>query len=840
MGLPPDPKMPTTPLPSAPLEELKAAALAAGQTTDHAGYLQQAVEQLSRLVGADRCALMVLRDGRLYHGAAVGLPESYTDAINGFEVGPEVGTCGAAAARGEAVVTPDIHEDPRWADFRELADEAGLRACWSVPLCLPEGDVIGTFATYSDEPREPDEAEVDLTRAHASLVALGLERLRSEERLHESYEAVVVALSAALDVRDEYTGLHSTETAARAISVGRRLGLRDRDLRQLEQAAVLHDIGKLGIPTDILSAPRCLTEEEMDVVRQHPIIGERILKGVPLLEEVARCVRHEHERWDGGGYPDGLAGSEIPLISRIVFVCDAWHAMSSDRPYRPRLSHEEATGELQAGAGSQFDRQVAETLLEVLDAGPLTPEGGCEPDEDEARAAVLRSVAEAVGAEDLFVFSRVSPERFSHFGGVGRGEGWAGNVELVSDDEEEAFATALASETPVLLQFEGRGRVVGPYWARTAVIVPCRNDLVVVFGSSTDSLADACMAEMAPLAERAAAAIDEVSPEKRLADELEVLDAVRSITTITGHSLEDVLSRIADAAARALSCEFGAVVAFGEESEPRLGYADRGWAPSEPGALGGLLAPFVASHVELPLLIQDVCVGGPAPDAFAERGARSIHAVPIGDPRVAVLVMVHADKAPRGFTMLCRRVARAVAEAAEIVIRRSLAQEQLTQENARLSQRVRTDPLTGVASRTAWEEALRREEAHRARSGAASAIAVFDLDGLKGTNDRQGHAAGDTLLRACASVLAERARATDLIARIGGDEFACLLRYTDEDGAREWCDDVRDALWEHASRHPGLDLSVAAGVAAAPPAETLAEAFDEADRRMYSAKGGVR
>ena len=831
-----------------PLEELKAAAVAAGGATDHADYLQEATEQLSRLVGSERCSLLVLRDGCLYHGGAVGLPSTYTTAIDGIEIGLDVGTCGSAAASGQPVVTADIRVDPKWEPFRELADRAGLRACWSVPLQLRGGEILGTFATYSEQPGAPDEDRVELARTHASLVALGLDRLRREERLSESYEAVVVALSSVLDVRDEYTGSHSAETAALAVEAGTVLGLTPSELHELERVAVLHDIGKLGVPTEILRAPRPLTDDERAVVERHPLIGEEILRGVPYLGDVARAVRHEHERWDGGGYPDGLAAEEIPLASRIVFVCDAWHAMTSDRPYRCALGRDLAVAELRDGAGSQFDPRVVRAVIELLsdreheppepgDALGHSGAHGARDAEEEARTVVLRSVTEALGADDLFVFRRLSPGRFSHFGGVGRGESWAGNIELDSESEG-LFLAALAAGVATCVSSEAPQRVVGPYYARSAMIVPCRSDVVVVFGSATDALVGACSGDATVLAERTAAVVDDVAPAKRLADELEVLEAVRSITTLGAASLEEALALIANAAAGALSCEFGAVVTFGEGAEPRLGFADRGFSPAEPGALADLLVPFMTSAVELPLLVQDVRASADLPAGFAERGATSIHALPIGTPSVAVLLLVHADAVPRGFTLLCRRVARAVAEASEIVIRRTLAQEELAEENARLSHRVRTDALTGVASREAWDEALRREELHRGRSGATTAIAVFDVDGLKEANDRHGHAAGDELLKVCAASLAGAARATDLVARIGGDEFAALLRYTDEEGAAVWCEQVTSSL--RGRRSSTLGVSMAAGYGAAPPAATLAGAFVEADRRMYGAKSRAR
>jgi HD-GYP domain-containing protein (c-di-GMP phosphodiesterase class II) len=132
--------------------------------------------------------------------------------------------------------------------------------------------------------------------------------------------------------------------------------------------ALLHDIGKIGIPNDILHKAGPLDTEEWERMREHPVIGERILRVVPGLERVARAVRHEHERWDGGGYPDGLAGEDIPLASRITLVCDAWHAMTSDRPYREAMAVEHAIVQLVEHRGTQFDRAVVHALLRVLEA----------------------------------------------------------------------------------------------------------------------------------------------------------------------------------------------------------------------------------------------------------------------------------------------------------------------------------------------------------------------------------------------------------------------------------------------------------------------------------------
>jgi diguanylate cyclase (GGDEF)-like protein/putative nucleotidyltransferase with HDIG domain len=173
----------------------------------------------------------------------------------------------------------------------------------------------------------------------------------------------IAGLAEALLERDRYTGEHSERVSELAAEVAAKLGLDEREVERVRGAALLHDIGKVGIPDDILRKGSDLTEPEWRTMREHPVIGERIVRTIPGLGPVARIVRHEHERWDGTGYPDGLSGDEIPIGARIIFACDAYHAMVSDRPYRRALTHPEAIRELAEGAGTQFDPQITELLI---------------------------------------------------------------------------------------------------------------------------------------------------------------------------------------------------------------------------------------------------------------------------------------------------------------------------------------------------------------------------------------------------------------------------------------------------------------------------------------------
>ena len=170
-----------------------------------------------------------------------------------------------------------------------------------------------------------------------------------------------------IEAEDAYTGSHSRDVVHLVVATSERLGLQSRELRQAEFAAMLHDVGKMKIPSELINKPGPLDDDERALIKTHTITGEAMLEQVGgLLGDVGRIVRSCHERWDGGGYPDGLAGEQIPLAARIVCACDAWSAMTTDRPYRSALSREVATAELHACSGTQFDPRVVESLAELL------------------------------------------------------------------------------------------------------------------------------------------------------------------------------------------------------------------------------------------------------------------------------------------------------------------------------------------------------------------------------------------------------------------------------------------------------------------------------------------
>ncbi len=209
-------------------------------------------------------------------------------------------------------------------------------------------------------------------KAEFGIPPLALRAKDLEEKLKQCQTGIMLALNMMLDLKDLKTGLHATRLAEWAVRVAEQLGIGHEELRDIELASLLHDIGKIGVPDAVLQKPGRLTPDEQSTVRKHPEYGWAILRSVPGFERASLLVLHHHEHFDGNGYPAGLVGEEIPLGSRIVAIVDAFDAMLSDRSYRRGLPPEEALKRLDAGAGSQFDPQIVRHFTNLVNR--LLPE----------------------------------------------------------------------------------------------------------------------------------------------------------------------------------------------------------------------------------------------------------------------------------------------------------------------------------------------------------------------------------------------------------------------------------------------------------------------------------
>ena len=252
-------------------------------------------------------------------------------------------------------------------------------ACRNIPVIFLTGDddvkteTAGLHAGASDFIRKPFAAEVLLKRVRNTIELKRLHRdMASEirvktEKLSRAYLQIVQALAASVDAKDKYTHGHSARVAAYAREIARRAGFSPEERDQVYMAGLLHDVGKIGIQDAIINKVTRLTEEEFAAIRTHPGVGAEILQKISDLPELAVGARWHHERYGGGGYPDGLVGEDIPELARIIAVADTYDAMTSNRSYRGALPQEKVRGEIERCRGSQFDPRFADILLEMMD-----------------------------------------------------------------------------------------------------------------------------------------------------------------------------------------------------------------------------------------------------------------------------------------------------------------------------------------------------------------------------------------------------------------------------------------------------------------------------------------
>jgi diguanylate cyclase (GGDEF)-like protein len=290
-------------------------------------------------------------------------------AIDGMETSAAPGARLAAGAAApfarltEPFLVPRDEVPPALARALLGSNAEGLAIA---PLITDAG--WGSLSVAVSDAQAFDGGRLELLGGIANQAKLAITNASGFESLERTFVSTVEALANALEANDEYTSSHARWIRDTALNVGTELGLDAAALKRLELGALFHDIGKIGIPAAILAKPGVLTHDERHLIQRHPELGERILGPIEQLAGVRPIVRACHERWDGRGYPDGLAGEEIPLEARIIFACDAFHAMTTDRPYRRRLSAETALERLAEGAGTQFDPAVIDVCLRVLEA----------------------------------------------------------------------------------------------------------------------------------------------------------------------------------------------------------------------------------------------------------------------------------------------------------------------------------------------------------------------------------------------------------------------------------------------------------------------------------------
>jgi len=363
-----------------PLFELSERLLA---DSDLKATFRHVVETAAAQTGADVVSLMMLDEATrtLSIEAAIGLPPGI---IHGARIPLGQGIAGRVAAMKEPlVIIPGIPGASDHEAVRALLFRRELSAALCVPLLRKER-VVGVLNVGKHRPGASfTQGDIEMVSVLCRQAAVLIDNVRLFNEvsvkigeLETAHFDTIKALAGALESKDFYTRHHSDRTVVHAELTGRQLGLSPQERLHVRYAAILHDIGKIGIPEVILNKPARLTEEEYELMKRHPIIGAAIVEHVAFLRPVIPLIRHDHERWDGCGYPDGLSGEAIPLGARIIAVVDAYDAMAIDRIYRKAPGHEFALRELRRCAGTQFDPAVVEAFISVAARpgdGPASP-----------------------------------------------------------------------------------------------------------------------------------------------------------------------------------------------------------------------------------------------------------------------------------------------------------------------------------------------------------------------------------------------------------------------------------------------------------------------------------
>jgi putative nucleotidyltransferase with HDIG domain len=339
-------------------------------TLDHREVRRRAMEAATHLMKAEVGSLLFL-DGKrehLYFEVALGEKEETVKTVT-LNVGE--GIAGWVAKNGEPLLVNRADKDPRF--FKGVDGKTGYKT--RNIICVPvktKGRVVGVLEAINKKATRGFNAEdLSLFASLADLVAIALDNARLYQELEEMFFQTAESLSDAIEKRDPYTGGHTKRVTTYSLAIARHLLLKPDETKWLRLASVLHDVGKIGIEDQILRKQEPLSREEFNIIKHHSNIGAEIITHVRQLREIIPGVKYHHEQIDGGGYPEGLKGEDMPMLAKIVAVADTYDAMTTDRPYRKAKSKEVAIEELKKCSGTQFDSDVVEAFIRSYRNGEI-------------------------------------------------------------------------------------------------------------------------------------------------------------------------------------------------------------------------------------------------------------------------------------------------------------------------------------------------------------------------------------------------------------------------------------------------------------------------------------
>lgn len=331
----------------------------------HRGVMNAVVDKLMSLLKVDAAAILTMNK---YYG----LKEIFSNNLgSNFRKNIKLEDNGfftSVIANRKPLIISKISKDEDEGFIGTIRNE-GFMAYMSTPIIAKGGIPTGVLMLYSRKPRNYTKQELNLIEAINSRIGMVLDRAWLIERIQEINFESVRALVGAIELRDPYTIGHSIQVADLSLLIGRELEFSERNLNLIEFAGLLHDIGKIVVPEAILQKNGKLTKEEWKIIKMHVIHSAKIIEPVANLKTVRTWVLYHHEKWDGSGYPEGRKAEQIPLQSRILAVCDAYSAMTGNRPYRNALSEEEARDEITRVAGKQLDPNIVDIFLSLSTTG---------------------------------------------------------------------------------------------------------------------------------------------------------------------------------------------------------------------------------------------------------------------------------------------------------------------------------------------------------------------------------------------------------------------------------------------------------------------------------------
>ncbi|OGO44076.1 MAG: hypothetical protein A2137_04300 [Chloroflexi bacterium RBG_16_58_8] len=327
--------------------------------------LEQVIKMTQQTLGASAASVLLFRDNdqELFFEVVSG---PVNKALRQVKLSTQYGIAGQVARTGKPLIVNDVNRSP---NFHKMIDDTtgfNTKSLICAPLIVHHR-ILGVIEVLNKlDGTEFGEQDLEAVVSVASTAAMAIENTRLHQTVLEAYTSTITALAAAIDAKDPYTRGHSQRVMEYTLLAGTYLSISNEDMETLEYAAILHDVGKIAVDSQILNKPGSLNVAEWEIIREHPVVGANIIKSVPFLEKAGALVLCHHERFDGQGYPNSIRGEEIPIGARIIAVADAFDTMTTDRAYRQALPVDYAVKELNNCSGSQFCPMAVKAFVSGL------------------------------------------------------------------------------------------------------------------------------------------------------------------------------------------------------------------------------------------------------------------------------------------------------------------------------------------------------------------------------------------------------------------------------------------------------------------------------------------